>query len=114
MKFRILTLCAAVLVTTVPQVAQAAVTAGPNTPLAFAAQAAGAAGDEAVTARVKSQIEGDAEFQGSVVDVKTAGGVVTLSGETPNAVVRLKIVEKTKATEGVSRVVNKLKIAKSK
>lgn len=114
MNYRILTVVAAVTLATVPHLAQAATLVRVNAPLAFAAQAAGTTGDDAITAKVKSQIDGDAEFRGSVVDVKTAGGVVTLSGETPSAVVRLKIVEKTKSTEGVSRVVNKLKIAKSK
>lgn len=115
MNYRILTLGVAILLTTMPYLAQASVpvTARTNAPAAFAAQA-GASGDEAITAKVKSEIEGDAEFRGSVVDVKTSSGVVTLSGETPTAVVRLKIVEKTKATDGVTKVVNKLKIAKSK
>lgn len=108
-------LCAAALVAVVPQssvassVRSLSITA--NAPLARAAQ--GAAGD-ALAAKVKSQITAEPEFAGSEVEVANAAGVVTLEGVVPNAVVRLKIVEKTKATEGVTRVVNKIKIAKAK
>lgn len=79
--------------------------------VSYAAQAA-QAGD--LAARVKSQIDANQEFAGSDVTVTAEGGVVTLRGVAPSAVVRLKIVEMTQKTEGVTKVVNKVTIAKTK
>jgi hypothetical protein len=92
----------------------ARVPGAPAAPAFAAAAAQAAAGDEAISAKVKSQIDGNADFAGSQVTVTTANGVVTLKGEAPTAVVRLKIVEMTQATEGVTKVVNKIAIAKKK
>ncbi len=82
--------------------------------VAFAAQAGSATADEALTAKVKAQIDAEPTFSGSQVTVTAAGGVVTLRGVASDAVVRLKIVELTKATEGVTTVDNKITIAKAK
>lgn len=96
----------------IASLATAAHLAGAAPAVSFAE--AGQSADEALATKVKSQIDSTAEFQGSAVTVAAAGGVVTLSGTTPTAVVRLKIVELTQKTDGVTRVVNKVKIAAPK
>jgi osmotically-inducible protein OsmY len=78
---------------------------------AAAAQAAQAS-DADLAAKVKAQIDADAEFKDLGVDVTAASGVVTLRGEVPSALVRAKIGELTKATEGVSKVNNRLSLKK--
>lgn len=76
----------------------------------FQAQNGAATND--LAAKVKSQI--DANAAGSDVTVTAEGGVVTLKGVATDAVARLKIVEAAQKTEGVTKVVNKITIAKKK
>ena len=81
---------------------------------AMAAAAGDQAADEALSAKVKGQIDSTADFAGSDVAVSAVGGTVTLRGTAPTAVVRLKIVEMTQSTEGVTKVVNKVNIKAKK
>lgn len=74
----------------------------------------GAASNDALAAKIKGQIASEADFKESQIEVSAVGGDVTLKGVASTAVVRLKIVEKTKATEGVTKVINKVTIAKAK
>jgi osmotically-inducible protein OsmY len=85
-----------------------------SAPLAASTQAASAAGDDALATKVKATIAAEPEFSGNEVIVTSTGGVVTLDGVAANPVVRVKIVEKAQGTEGVTKVVNKIKLAKTK
>jgi osmotically-inducible protein OsmY len=79
-----------------------------------AAAAQAAATDADVAAKVKGQIDASAEFKDLGVTVAAAGGVVTLQGVVPSPLVRAKIGELAKGTEGVSKVNNKLTLEKKK
>jgi osmotically-inducible protein OsmY len=81
--------------------------------VAVPAAAAQAAATD-VAARVKAQIDANAEFKDLGVTVAAAGDVVTLQGVVPSPLVRAKIGELAKGTEGVSKVNNKLTLEKKK
>lgn len=69
--------------------------------------------DAALAAKVKASIDATPEGKGAEVTVTAAsGGVVTLSGTAASPVARVKIFEAAKATEGVTKVVNKIKLGK--
>jgi osmotically-inducible protein OsmY len=118
MKSFIHTLSVAALVVAIPAVSFGASlvssSAAGSALLARGLQTAPAAGDDALAAKVKEQIAAEPEFSGNEVIVTSDAGVVTLEGVAANPVVRVKIVEKAQATEGVSKVVNKIKLAKAK
>lgn len=86
----------------------------PSMPIVASAAALQNADATEVAAKVKSQIAADAELQGYDVTVTARGSAVTLNGEVPSALVRAKIGEVAKSTEGVTKVDNKLKLAKGK
>jgi hyperosmotically inducible protein len=71
-----------------------------------------AAADADITAKVKAQIDAQSDLKGMEIDVTTDGGVVTLKGVVPSALMRAKVGELTKNTEGVSKVNNKLTLAR--
>lgn len=78
----------------------------------FAASAAAQADD--VAAKVKAALKADSEL-GSTADAITvtgAGGVVTIEGTVPTVQVRAKIGEFVQKVDGVTKLVNKLKLAK--
>ncbi len=79
---------------------------------AAAAQAATA--DAEITAKVKSQLDANADLKGTDITVTTTTGVVTLTGVVPSVLVRAKVGELVKATPGVSKVNNKLALDKTK
>lgn len=80
---------------------------------------AAAAQDRSATAAVKdawitTQIEakyfGDANIKGRNIDVDTANGVVTLTGEVTTVAERQRAVARAKEVDGVTRVVDRLKL----
>jgi osmotically-inducible protein OsmY len=79
---------------------------------AGATQAATATTDAELAAKVKSQIDADAEFKGNDITVTAAGGVVTLKGVVASPLMRAKVGEITRTTAGVTKVNNKLTLAK--
>ena len=83
----------------------AAIAAAPRSAQASAA-------DSDITAKVKAQIDAQSELKGMEIDVTTDAGVVTLKGIVPTALLRAKVGELTKNTDGVSKVNNKLTLAK--
>jgi osmotically-inducible protein OsmY len=111
-----LILGAAALAAAAPNTASASTFASSVAPLrvAYQAQAQSGTPAEDLAAKVKAQIDANQEFSGSEITVTADAGVVTLRGVAPTAVVRLKIVEMAQATEGVTRVVNRVTIAKKK
>jgi osmotically-inducible protein OsmY len=70
------------------------------------------AADADITAKVKAQIDAQSDLKGMEIDVTTDAGVVTLKGVVPSALMRAKVGELTKNTEGVSKVNNKLTLAR--
>jgi osmotically-inducible protein OsmY len=86
--------------------------AAPSLALVSPAAAQAASADADITAKVKSAIGANAEFKDLAIDVTTVGGTVTLTGEVPSPLVRAKIGELTKGTEGVTKVNNKLALKK--
>jgi osmotically-inducible protein OsmY len=83
--------------------------------LAGSASAQGAAdtassklNDAWITTQVYARFFADPDIKGRNIDVDTAAGVVTLTGEVHSAAERTQAVAKARATAGVARVVDKL------
>jgi osmotically-inducible protein OsmY len=79
---------------------------------AAAVAAAQATDDAAITEKIKASIAADPDVKGTSVDVSTAAGVVTLKGMVSSPVLRVKIYNITKATDGVTKIVNKITLPK--
>lgn len=79
---------------------------------AFAGVAA--AQGEDVAAKVKAALKADADLGAAseAVTVTGAGGVITLEGTVPSVQVRAKLGEFVMKVDGVTKLVNKLKLAK--
>ncbi|MEO8070916.1 MAG: BON domain-containing protein [Acidobacteriota bacterium] len=74
---------------------------------------AGAAmSDAAITAAVKTKLLGDGTTPGLKIDVDTDGGIVTLSGDVSTAAAHLDALRLARGTKGVTRVVDKITVAK--
>jgi osmotically-inducible protein OsmY len=67
--------------------------------------------DTWITSRVKAKFMGDEALRASAINVDSKDNVVTLTGAVPDAASRTKALAMAKEVEGVSRVVDKLKIA---
>lgn len=67
-----------------------------------------------VAAKVKAALKADADLSGpsEAVTVTGAAGVVTLEGTVPTVQLRARIAELAMKVEGVTKLVNKLKLAK--
>ena len=74
--------------------------------------AGAAAGDAALTAKVKTKFLADTSISGLKIDVDTKNDVVTLSGTVPTAAEKRHAVEVARATDGVKSVVDNLKVGK--
>jgi hyperosmotically inducible protein len=70
-----------------------------------------AMGDAAITGAVKSKFLGDTAISGLKIDVDTKNGVVTLTGNVKTKAEADRAVSAARETEGVTRVVNNLKVA---
>jgi osmotically-inducible protein OsmY len=77
---------------------------------AAAGSGADATGDAALTARVKTKFLADSSIAGLKIDVYTKDNVVTLSGTVASPTEKRRAVEVARATEGVTKVVDKLKL----
>ncbi len=79
---------------------------------AFAQAGAGTASsklnDAWITTQVYARFFADPDIKGRNIDVDTAGGVVTLTGEVHSAAEKTQAAAKARATDGVTRVVDKL------
>ena len=67
-----------------------------------------------VAAKVKARLQADPDLSShsSEITVTGAAGIVTLEGTVPTAQIRAKIGELVLKTEGVTKVNNKVKLAK--
>lgn len=73
-------------------------------------QAADAAGDAVVTAKVKTAFLADTAVKGLQINVDTSNGVVTLTGALDNAPNVERAVTIAKGIDGVKSVVNRLTV----
>jgi hyperosmotically inducible protein len=64
--------------------------------------------DAWVTTQVYARFFADPDIKGRNIDVDTAGGVVTLTGEVHSAAEKSQAIAKARATDGVTQVVDKL------
>ncbi len=68
--------------------------------------------DAGITSAVKAKLLADQAVSGLAIDVDTNGGVVTLSGEVNTRAEADQAVTLARGTEGVSRVVDKLRVGR--
>ncbi len=68
--------------------------------------------DAGITGAVKAKLLADQAVSGLAIDVDTNGGVVTLSGEVNTRAEADQAVTLARGTEGVSRVVDKLRVGR--
>jgi hyperosmotically inducible protein len=69
--------------------------------------------DAGITAAIKTKMLADTAVSGLKIDVDTANGVVTLTGNVKSNVERRRAVQIARETDGVKSVKDNLKIAKS-
>jgi hyperosmotically inducible protein len=69
-------------------------------------------GDAAITTAVKTKLLGDPNVSGLKIDVDTTNGIVTLTGNVPNAAEKTRAIELARETSGVKSVTDRLKIVK--
>lgn len=68
--------------------------------------------DAGITGAVKAKLLADQAVSGLAIDVDTNGGIVTLSGEVNTRAEADQAVALARGTEGVSRVVDKLRVGR--
>lgn len=93
-----------------PQAATAA--PAPQAPETKAPEAPKPDPNKELARRVKQALEGDGKIQGAGIDVTAADGKVTLWGTTATAGERNRAGQLAAKVEGVSSVVNQLKVVK--
>ena len=69
--------------------------------------------DSALTAKIKSKMVFDDEVKARGIDVDTSGTIVTLTGVVRSADERDRAVRLARETEGVTKVVDKLRVRES-
>jgi len=74
------------------------------------AEAQPSSADAAITAAIKARLDGDKAVGRSQVVIATSNGVVTLFGTVPNDFARDKILEEARATPGVVKINDQLRI----
>jgi hyperosmotically inducible protein len=93
------------------------VTAGqPSTATSTAAPptAAAPAGDETLTARIKSQLSSDTQIKGAPLDVSAKNGVVLLQGTVTTKAAKQRALTLARGTDGVTQVVDRIRIGRAK
>jgi osmotically-inducible protein OsmY len=88
-----------------PRAAAAPAAASPATPAADT--------DDAIGARVKSQLSSDAQVKGAAIDVTAKSGVVLLQGTVPSGAVKQRALTVARGTDGVTQVVDRLRVGKA-
>ena len=69
--------------------------------------------DNALGSRVKSQLSSDAQVKGAAIDVTAKNGVVLLQGTVPSRTARQRALTVARGTDGVTQVVDRLKVGKA-
>jgi len=96
------------LTVTSPQPAASAAAPAAASPVA----APTADSDDSVGARVKSQLSADARVKGAAIDVTAKNGVVLLQGTVPSAAAKQRALTVARGTDGVTQVVDRLRVGK--
>ncbi|MEC5218519.1 hyperosmotically inducible protein [Actimicrobium sp. GrIS 1.19] len=73
-------------------------------------QAPAAATDDSITATAKSAVSADAKLAGLPINIATAKGVVTVSGEVPDAASGERVLQIVASVSGVKDIKNTLKV----
>ena len=68
--------------------------------------------DAAITTSINSKLVGTKGVKTFDINVDTYNGVVTLSGNVPSKKIKYKVIKICKNTDGVRKVISKLKIKK--
>jgi hyperosmotically inducible periplasmic protein len=79
-------------------------------PAQTAQRATGAVNDAWITTQIHAKFFLDPDIKGRNIDVDTSAGVVTLKGEVHSAAEHEQALAKARATDGVSRVVDRLAV----
>jgi hyperosmotically inducible periplasmic protein len=79
-------------------------------PAQTARRATGAVNDAWITTQIHAKFFLDPDIKGRNIDVDTSAGVVTLKGEVHSAAEHEQALAKARATDGVSRVVDRLAV----
>jgi hyperosmotically inducible protein len=69
--------------------------------------------DSALTAKIKSKMVLDDDVQARAIDVDTSGTIVTLTGVVGSADERDRAVRLARETQGVTKVIDKLRVRES-
>jgi hyperosmotically inducible protein len=72
------------------------------------------AGDETLTARIKSQLSSDSQIKGAPLDVSTKNGVVLLQGTVTTKAAKQRALTLARRTDGVTQVVDRIRIGRAK
>ena len=75
-------------------------------------RAGDAAANAALTSAVKTKFLADTAISGLRIDVESNNGVVTLTGTVPTAAEKTRAMKVARETEGVKRVVDRLKVGR--
>jgi osmotically-inducible protein OsmY len=76
--------------------------------------AAAPAGDETLTARIKSQLSSDTQIKGAPLDVSAKNGVVLLQGTVTTKAAKQRALTLARDTDGVTQVVDRIRIGRAK
>lgn len=82
----------------------------------YAAQPSAAApnGDETLSARVQSELSGDARIKSAPIEVTAKNGVILLQGTVDSAAAKQHALTLARGTDGVTQVVDRIRIGKAK
>jgi hyperosmotically inducible protein len=69
-------------------------------------------GNAALTTAVKTKFLADTEISGLKIDVDSNNGIVTLTGTVPSAAEKSRALKVARSTEGVKRVIDRLKVGR--
>jgi osmotically-inducible protein OsmY len=84
------------------------------TSTAAASTAAAPAGDETLTARIKSQLSSDTQIKGAPLDVSAKNGVVLLQGTVTTKAAKQRALTLARGADGVTQVVDRIRIGRAK
>ncbi len=99
------------LTVTAGQPSAATSTAAPAPPTAAAPAPAG---DEALTARIRSQLSSDTQIKGAPLEVSAKNGVVLLQGTVTTSAAKRRALTLARGTDGVTQVVDRIRVGRAK
>jgi osmotically-inducible protein OsmY len=76
--------------------------------------AAAPSGDDALSAKVQSQLSSDTQVKGAAIEVTAKNGVVLLQGTVPSSAAKQRALTVARGTDGVSQVVDRISVRKKK